>query len=75
MLTTPKPDNSLNKLLNLTGSTVPPPRARAAGGKVTSNGTSTIVTLPADLPNGMGLAELKRVAGEQHVEVQQGARA
>jgi hypothetical protein len=44
-------------------------------GKVTSNGAGTVVTRPADLPNGMGLAELKRVAGEQHVEVQQGARA
>jgi hypothetical protein len=36
--------------------------AKAAGGRVEANGRGPVITLPDNLPNCRGLAELKRLA-------------
>ena len=47
----------------------------AAGADISCVGESVALVLPSDLPRGMALAELRRVARDLHVEVSTGGRA
>jgi hypothetical protein len=47
----------------------------AAGADVSCVGESVALVLPPDLPPGMALTELRRIARDLHVEVTTGARA